>query len=438
MLVSCSEQRTSNAPNKAIFPHADDWVSGHILYVTENQTGVRQSCVSCHQSYGLRAARSLGPTIGCGDTCHEKFDPANPLASTGDFRMKVFENACLKCHGSPHDRPVNHYPAQAGLCIACHRAEESHLRAEDRHAVVTLPPEDSCFICHSTNNHSNVFHTPMDEKKKCASCHAPHGADFRKILKVDTPQLCLNCHQNMVHQARRVHLNSKAKGDCSNCHAPDSSKLKVDIQMTKPQLCLSCHGHEIADTNNFGRSISNISKKVNPDRNITPDASVHRATTLSCNDTCHRFHDSGFDRLLASKFPLTNFNEFSSDPNMYALCFQCHSNKLLNSDAPEDVVKYGASETKFFDFKSVDGQLKKINLHRLHVIRDKGVKNGHSCILCHDPHGSIQKSLIHTTWKMGTWDADLKYSQAPDGGTCATACHIEKTYRRRIDTSPTE
>jgi hypothetical protein len=115
--------------------------------------------------------------------------------------------------------------------------------------------------------------------------------------------------------------------------------------------------------------------------------------------------------LLKKYFPDKFYAKF--DIGNYALCFSCHDQQL--------VLKANTTLTNFRDGDK--------NLHFVHVNRDE---KGRTCKTCHEVHGSdLPKHMAATVpFEGSNWPMPINYTEKPDGGTCAPACHAEKTYSR--------
>ena len=101
------------------------------------------------------------------------------------------------------------------------------------------------------------------------------------------------------------------------------------------------------------------------------------------------------------------------DLGIYDLCFQCHIKEMVT-------VKEGKGLTRF---KNGD-----LNLHYVHVHQEKG----RTCRACHEVHASTNPFHIRTSVPFGTggWSYEIKFEKTPTGGTCASGCHVPRSYNR--------
>ena len=200
----------------------------------------RQLCVSCHEDVGARltSAHLHAPVAG-GDctSCH------NPHGSAFRFQLAADGNgACLTCHEELAEtmaQPFRHGPAVAS-CTMCHDAHAAPHQSQLRGGANTV-----CLACHGESGvdgaavdpkalfgttavqaHARLITDAPDIRLDallrgghptarhpvegatdparqgrpftCASCHNPHAAPARKLLRFQatgTSSLCIRCHQ---------------------------------------------------------------------------------------------------------------------------------------------------------------------------------------------------------------------------------------------------
>lgn len=84
----------------------------------------------------------------------------------------------------------------------------------------------------------------------------------------------------------------------------------------------------------------------------------------------------------------------------------------------------GNNENQLTNFR--DGDL---NLHYLHVNRDK---KGRSCRTCHEIHGSDLPAHVATSvpFEGSGWPLPIGFKKTPSGGSCAPGCHKPYGYDR--------
>jgi len=246
-------------------------------------------------------------------------------------------------------------------------------------------------------------HKPL-KSDDCVGCHDPHSSNNQKLLKLDSPALCVSCHKDFAgvrESATSVHTASFEEEACLSCHNPHASKIKRLLTDKSKDLCLKCHDKEI--TKPDGKKIVNIGK------HLDENDHKHKALKKRCTG-CHDPHFSkDLTVLLKYKYPVKNYTVAMEES--YELCFRCHDTDLLMLE----------KTTTGTQFRNGDQ-----NLHYLHINKNKG----RTCMNCHDVHAANNTKLIAKTVKFGRWDMPLNYIDTEIGGSCATGCHKKEEYKR--------
>jgi len=170
-------------------------------------TPSKHPCASCHA--GLINRKHVHGPAGVFEctSCHDAGSkPAKYAVADRDGRF------CLDCHQDKYEdfRKAKrmHGPVEAKLCLVCHDPHASDTLAQVRGKV-----NASCLRCHATvqsgqhvvRGFSGQLHplegpvNPSDPSKplSCASCHEPHGADLKALLRgkgSSTMVFCRRCH----------------------------------------------------------------------------------------------------------------------------------------------------------------------------------------------------------------------------------------------------
>jgi predicted CXXCH cytochrome family protein len=167
------------------------------------------------------------------------------------------------------------------------------------------------------------------------------------------------------------------------------------------ELCLSCHNKKRKTSTGY---IMNMKKylKENPE---------HHGPILSeeCSP-CHNPHGSNEWRMLRKSFPSSFYTPFKVET--YALCFECHDQELV-------LERNTSSATGFRNGEK--------NLHFIHV---NDPRKGRRCVVCHDVHATRGPMHIRKTALFGKWDIPINFKADEEGGSCATGCHVPRTYNR--------
>jgi len=270
----------------------------------------------------------------------------------------------------------------------------------------TFSNETKCTDCHSDVIDKETKH-PAALDDGCTNCHQSNDSIHPKpgtktfTLADKVPDLCFTCHDAIktdITTLKTVHRIINQKKFCINCHSPHSSQNKKLLLNEEKTLCLSCHNKEIKTQT---RVIENINQTLK-------NKNVHPAIEGGC-EACHKPHASANNFLLNNAFPKEQYALALKDS--FALCFDCHDSGLLENETT-------SSST---NFRNGDK-----NLHFVHI---NGTK-GRSCVMCHNIHASNNAHLIIDKVNFGNWKFKLNYNSTETGGSCAPACHSEKTYNR--------
>ncbi|HAR42242.1 MAG TPA: hypothetical protein DCS07_06375 [Bdellovibrionales bacterium] len=421
-VTACSECHEQGTSNLAHYPTAAGMCSSchevsaeHIPNFGDGAVTSRpESCNDCHDGVASQAHvhGALTSAPGC-IQCHDPHDGKERFLLKGKPAA-----LCTGCHEQLPGNPATFHgeDSAAGSCITCHQPHSA-----DNAKLLKA----TCSSCHSdlTANRSRV-HEAMEMEKGCINCHNPHDGKA-KLLKDTSQALCTSCHNNeiasnpMPADATSIHGPINSQESCWSCHTPHAADNK---HLLKPDVsCLDCHDRDIKGA---ARNIPSIKNK------IDTSSSSHPGMGLECNE-CHKPHASEFVRLLNAKYSLGPYGEYiegDAKTNTYALCFNCHETSMLKSE----ITGSGTGFRK--DIKNGE-QIQRRNLHAVHVANTggtTGAARGRSCSVCHDVHGTTQNKMI----KPSTGSANLKliFQATEKGGNCTTACHGIQPYGyERID-----
>jgi predicted CXXCH cytochrome family protein len=394
--------------------HAEDQGNHHYPLIRQGNA----MCTFCHVVSGTKAhqhkaleeAAGTGPTPATQDstlktqnskggclTCHDPHISKAKFLLTADNVQQV----CEKCHDLPLKKHA-HEPFAAGQCTVCHQAHQADNKALLRYG----DGPDHCYGCHKDKQTSiaQMPHVHKASAESCTTCHGPHATDNAKQLKKPVNDTCLSCHNNVqaeLAKAKQVH-GAMTAGNCASCHDPHASAQPAELKARTDKVCMTCHDKDVKAAD--GRTLPGMAKAL-------ASKNLHGPVKNgSCSD-CHLPHAADQPNLLKKYFPDTFYAKF--DLNNYALCFSCHDQQL--------VLK---STTTLTNFRDGDK-----NLHFVHVNRDE---KGRTCKTCHEVHGSdLPKHMAATVpFEGSNWPMPINYTEKADGGTCAPACHAEKTYTR--------
>jgi predicted CXXCH cytochrome family protein len=325
---------------------------------------VSDSCLICHVPHAgenEHLLKASGKAV-CID-CHQLESIKNAHA------VPVARANCVSCH-SPHGSSATHMligdvvhaPFGDGSCQGCHRV--------GRGTKVRLRLEGAalCYACHSDLELQfsvGSVHSVVADGN-CLGCHNPHMGNEPKMLLKGGSALCFECHEDIKEKVEGPGGHEAAKEGCKGCHDPHHSDYPNQLLDQATTLCLRCHGKEDARLS---------------DKHLGVDLE-----TASCVG-CHDPHGSNHEYLIADgsiHAPFLadcgNCHEGSAaaikEDGGKSLCFGCHSEieeSVQTAAVPHDAIEKG------------------------------------QCIDCHNPHASLQPSLLRRT-----------------GGEVCTSCHQDQ------------
>ena len=189
-----------------------------------------KSCASCHD---------MEPTLS-------SLRPAKPK-----------DSPCYTCHGRKSNNAFTHQPAAQWNCFSCHEV----LRGERKYTA-SKPDQKVCYPCHNYEvrdwKKKKLMHGPT-AVGHCTLCHNPHGSTWPALLKMQTTDLCVNCHED---KASGVHVIAGFYGKghpvrgvkdpfipgkeftCAGCHNPhagNSQNLLHQENTNMTTYCTFCH-----------------------------------------------------------------------------------------------------------------------------------------------------------------------------------------------------
>lgn len=239
-------------------------------------------CLDCHQAHLAEAEHLLPLTVEkicwkCHQALQKQLEGAyiHPLTKSGQ---------CLLCHDPHVGKEKNMLGTSDGqLCLSgeCHQPIQNVLTSIDRNIHPPLSnlecrschnphgskvphhllskTETLCFSCHNKDRQekgqAEAFkaHQPWKEGK-CLDCHQAHDSKQAILLKGESKQICLSCHNRQEPAFQRAHGNiTFTRGECLDCHAPHYAQgmglfHENTHQPFKTKECKVCHPHEFNET----------------------------------------------------------------------------------------------------------------------------------------------------------------------------------------------
>ncbi|MGB3211398.1 MAG: cytochrome c3 family protein [Desulforhopalus sp.] len=198
----------------------------YIFHLVDNE----KSCVGCHD---------MEPTLS-------SLRPAAPEQST-----------CFGCHAAKSVNTFVHNPAAQWTCFTCHEVREGQ-----RKYTTPKPDTKACYPCHNSElkqwKSRRIMHGPT-AVGHCTLCHNPHGSGWPALLRMQTTDLCINCHEDKAsgahviagfygkgHPVRGVRdpFNPDREFTCAGCHNPhagDTQNLLNHDTGNMTAYCTLCH-----------------------------------------------------------------------------------------------------------------------------------------------------------------------------------------------------
>lgn len=262
-----------------------------------------------------------------------------------------------------------------------------------------------CLACHKDVEMRDGTLAHPATAERCTSCHDPHRSDVRHLLRDDDLRLgCIQCHGDELEIERRKphhHQFFDPAKECGSCHFAHGNASGHFLRADVGETCLTCHDMSIQVD---GRKLENVGLALR-----TAEMTHKPAAEGQCQ-ACHTPHGSVQPSLLKDSYPAGNYERY--ERANYGLCWQCHDPSTVESASTRTATKFRNGST---------------NLHELHVVK---FGKGRACHLCHTPHAADRPHLLRESIRFGSWAGPFDYQTTPDGGSCATACHRPKEYRR--------
>jgi len=205
----------------------------------------RAGCLSCHDPHlsSRPALLTLSPAEPCAP-CHGKLVDAGKA----EPRCVFPRDLCWNCHTShASGRPALLSVVPSQVCAPCHDPKNATL--VKRHLGADLRKTD-CLSCHSVHGDcqpkslAKVVHPPVLDG--CDSCH--EGGDARKLISGGGTDLCAACHDPVFEAARKVPVRHQAMdaGSCRSCHAPHAAPRRWLMKSPPESTCAPCHPAQVA------------------------------------------------------------------------------------------------------------------------------------------------------------------------------------------------
>ncbi len=255
MLLFCATMCCATA--LASWPAGSNSVGTEVAQLVAGDSANAADCATCHKEEVKDFANNphSRPVLmhgGKGVTCESCHGPGKAHAEAGDA-TKIFapssatakevHEKCGTCHKARHANFERSVHDKGNVsCIGCHRIHSVGAR---KHLLKMEQPQ-LCLQCHSDakSQFSMPFHHKVEEGlMQCTDCHDAHGAFGENALPTYTWQLivCTKCHTSTAGPFFYEHAAVRAEG-CTACHVPHGgTNPQLLINANVNTICLQCH-----------------------------------------------------------------------------------------------------------------------------------------------------------------------------------------------------
>ena len=182
---------------------------------------------------------------------------------------------CNQCHDAPGSPNALRTKQQGpALCRACHGQKVFDILAKNR------------------------IHSPAVQGQSCLTCHAPHAARGKGLMRGGTIAVCGSCHSDTMRRlaASPTKHQPIADGECGACHDPHSGSAPLLLKSANVvDVCGKCHDW-------LGHTSHPMGEGAKDPRN--------RNLRVQCM-SCHRAHGTEHKKMLLNATQLE-------------LCVTCH------------------------------------------------------------------------------------------------------------------
>lgn len=204
-----------------------------------------------------------------------------------------------------------------------------------------------------------------NNQMQCTACHDPHNNQFGNFLVMNNANsaLCTTCHTDALWEGSAHHLSSAplkqaaselavrpvsmtvGGNGCNNCHASHAAggRQRLLITAREDQTCYTCHNGSVVRQNieaEFNKlSVHPILQSAEPSE--AGRTFIGAARQVTCSD-CHNPHAAkaaveaaprASGAILGVQGVTSSGAIISSVMNEYELCFRCHGDAAVRTEA---------------------------------------------------------------------------------------------------------
>lgn len=247
---------------------------------------------------------------------------------------------CYECHKTKYTKPFDHKPVKEGKCTACHDPHQSDtpkMLKGDSINTTCLKCHDKVNGVQGVTKFitMNGKYRHKAAEKSCLECHDPHTSNYQPLMKKEVGlEFCLDCHSSIkdrrdmrkwINNARYKHgAVGESKKKCLECHDPHSSDHPNILKKDSVQMCLSCHDKSLkADED--GGTLMNMAEHLRNNPNWHKPIREADAKDGGCG-ACHEPHGSDNFSILKKSFTK---NFYADLENKDFFCFKCHKESKI-------------------------------------------------------------------------------------------------------------
>ncbi|MFH0794435.1 MAG: cytochrome c3 family protein [bacterium] len=281
---------------------------GNVRYFLVNES-VGDLCMKCHEDLLKNKSLLHAPVaLKTCQSCH------TPHTSEYDGLLaRPNERLCVFCHfrfEKGMDQAVSFHEPARKACQSCHDPHGGNARGFLPATQIELCQRcHAPMIAHMQE--AKYSHRLMIEGKLCSDCHDAHWSASSKLLKRPSSEICLSCHTDSLQAAdgrtlppvgRQIASAKYLHGplrqhDCTSCHAAHGSDDPRLMKLAFPKgfyasyseeayaLCFGCHDPKLVK-----EEFSQATGFRDGDRNLHY-THVHQEKGRSCR-ACHSEHVS--------------------------------------------------------------------------------------------------------------------------------------------------
>lgn len=228
----------------------------------------RQLCDSCHTEFGREAHEAVSIHEPAAESCSRCHDPHG--GNRRAFLPVEQGKLCAECHDQASEKAGAEAEPKAFAHLAmtenreCSDCHDPHWSANPK--LLAEPSIGQCLRCHDREQarsgggtveavgeriRSSAFRHGPIEQGDCTACHAAHGNDDPRLMKLEFPDgiyvpysegayaLCFSCHDSSLVQLERTRQTGFRDGD-RNLHF-------VHVNREKGRSCRACHHEHASD-----------------------------------------------------------------------------------------------------------------------------------------------------------------------------------------------